>query len=268
MPLDYDEIQKGRRRDWDKLKNPETRAEEERAAREREIAETKKKLTAAQSRRKFRKAAQSDEAQQWVRTKREITKIAFITIAIITVILGTQGAFKLITRESRQTRMQELAHTVGGGNRYAAFNDPFQAWASWRSAWLRRDPQAIYNTYSKEMAERERGRLSERGYILELQRQMRRNMKEHVREIAENFRNPEILHLPDNNPAPGELAVFRSQPAVYKNIATQKPQQWVLAISWDNEIKQWRVADIRNADLWRDTWTNASNLAVSRKPAD
>src|SRR5690606_9977005 len=132
---------------------------------------------------------------------------------------------------SQQKKAADLVHLVGGGNRYASFNDPYETWASWRSAWLRGDAQAVYRTYSAGMKRRESGALGDRGYVQLLDRQLKENKKDRMREIANNFRKPVILHLPGKKP--GDLAVFKSEPMMMKEIAVSKPQVWVLAMTWD-----------------------------------
>lgn len=266
MPLSYDDIQQGRRREWDKLRSPEERKEREREEREKleQDPDYVKRMTALQKRDKRREDEREQDRRRWGRTKRDVTIIAAITLGIILFMAGVSWSVRSAVQASRDERARQVIQALVEGGRYASFSDPFETWGSWMNGWMRRDAASIYRTYSESMALRTRGSLQPEAYIADLQRQLTTGQKDHIREIAEKFGHPEILHIPGGKPRKGEMAVFRSRPMYMRAVAASAPQRWVLAMTWDDKLKEWRVEELRHENSWNDSWKYTTQIAGVR----
>lgn len=262
MGIEFDEIQKGRRRDWDKLRDPEERRREEREKREAD-PEYQKRKTALRKRDEARAVGREADLEEWARLKKQLAIGGAIVVAMIVVWTGIRMTISWMVRESRQEAIVRLAQQVDSGVAHVACKTPAEAWASWRSAWMRRDAAALYRIYSVRQRQAALSRGSEKRFLDSMQQRMSAGAMDKYVAIAEQFSSPEIIHYP-GSPSDGELAVFKSRFVDPRLPEGRNEQVWVLALSWDAMLKEWHFEDLRTESTWRDRWKKVTQIPVRR----
>lgn len=262
MPIDLEEIRKGRRREWDALKDPEVRREEERARREAD-PDYQKRKTAWQKRHDRVTYRRGVEEERWRKVKRETALIGGGALALLLLLFAVNAILDYRAQGRQERKIAAIRAQIDAGEPFIGFRDPMEAWASWRSAWLRRDARALYRTYSPRRSGSTDRNHSETHAIERLQGQIDSGDMDTQVLLAKAFHDPEIVRIPRGRPMGGELAVFLSEP-VKLNEAMGQPQRYVLALVFEEDFNEWRVEDIRDRDVWNDRWRYYTQISTSR----
>ncbi|MCB2155545.1 hypothetical protein KQI84_11720 [bacterium] len=262
--LDYDEIKKGRRRDWDKLQDPEVVKQRERDAKEEE---RKRRESLLRRKERERKEKNELELKTWEQTKRELKIYGLIFAAVVVVYVGFKVTTATIRKAHTAARFRSVAAEVESPGRYFDLSDPIGAWGSWRNAWYRRNIRDLYMMSSIGRQNSVRGtRRDEATYMEEEQQKMDEGRLSADLSVALQFDDPEIVRAP-RHPNEGDLAVFKSQPII-REAVIENPTQWTVAFAWSKEKNQWQLVDVRQAQYWRDKWSDVGDIkAVVYRPA-
>jgi len=261
MGIEFDEIRKGRRRDWDKLRDPEDVRREKREKREAD-PEYQKRKTALRKRDEYRADERDREMEEWRVLKRKLAIGGAIALAVMLLWTGTRMAIGWGIRQSRAKSMTELMAKVDAGQPFEGYATPLEAMASWRSAWMRKDAEGLLRTYSLRQRGQALSRGSEARFVRNMQQRMDAGGMDRYVEIARQF-DPAIVHYP-MSPRDGELAVFKSDFVDPRLPEGRNAQVWYLAVSWDDRIDKWFFEDLRVSSTWRERWTKASQIPVRR----
>jgi hypothetical protein len=265
MPLSYEEIQKGRRREWKQLMDPEERRRLEQEEREKD-PDYQRRKSARRRREEARKSRTEQEDLEWRRTRRKLLIRGGAVIAGILLVLLLEWAFGIVWRRATYDRARELESVIlSNTSAYRNFDTPLDAWASWRNAWIRNDSRDIVATYSDGMSRRMMGAENKQSYTSNLQRRIREGHMNTYIDLARQFSAPEMLLVPSGTVREGDLAVLRSRPVIVRGVLGES-QRWVLALSWDAKGKRWLVEDVRADNAWDPRWTKASMIQASRLP--
>jgi len=264
MPIDIDEIRKGRRRDWDKLQDPEVVRERKRQERENDPEYQKKKSWLKRRDDDLKKAAEADQIEFQKVKKRVIWMFAgFFALLIFTSLSNYIIAY--FASQSREDKVFELTSLVNKNIAYENYETPIDAWATWRSAWMRKDGLAVAKTYSKEHLQRVQGKLSDKAYGNKLTNEIEKGHQTRNIWVAEKFENPEIVNYPIFGLRDGTLAIFKKEmerdPSAGEGMIT-----YVLAIAYVEDDDEWRIEDLRIEGAWRDSWTHRNKIHRSRNP--
>lgn len=269
MPLDYDEIEKGRRRNWDKLLEPEERKRREREQLEKETEEKRGK-SSPRKRREAQRKREETESAEWLEARRRLVRIISVAVGVVALILAIQWTVGMLGRSAFKDKKKDLIERSEQNLAYARFSEPLEAWASWRNAWVRKDAEAVVRTYSEGLAKRKRGGMTNEQYASKLQTDIRQGRTKPFESVAELYDSFQVIQRADNSPRDGALTVFKSAPISPEGIIGG-PNPWIVALSWSKEFGEWRVADVRQSDTWRDSWSHESQIdpnLVPRKKTD
>ncbi|MDK2971692.1 MAG: hypothetical protein PWP23_1447 [Candidatus Sumerlaeota bacterium] len=265
MPLSYEDIEKGRRREWKQLMDPEERKRREEEAREKD-PEYQKRKSAARRRNDRQKIRDEARETEWQVARRKVMVRTSIAIGILLLILGIQWLAGFLWKKATYDRRAELESVAVSRHKpYQNFSSPLDTWASWRNAWIRLDAEDVVATYSESNIKKSVGKQDPKQYALYLQRRIREGHMNTYVDLAQRFSMPEILRLPTSNPRDGELAVFASQPVKVRGVLNGA-QAWVLAVSWDEKKQKWLVEDIRSEASWDPKWSHVNMIQVSKLP--
>lgn len=265
-PLDIDDIRSGRRRAWDKLKDPEEKKRLEKEAREKD-PEYKKKLSAMRRREMGKVDDRERDHEEFLRVRRQVIIFASVLVSGVLLLAGLKLGWSLLAERRIQKQLETLAVQVEDGKPYASFKNPVEAWASWRSAWVRKDAAALYGTFSRGKQGRELGRQGDQSYIKFLQGRMDHGAMDPDRHVAMSFSHPELLLNPRGDQRTGTLAVLKAKIPAFGAAKGSRPAPeatWVLVLSYDARQKLWRVEDVRHGSTWRDGWRHVNQIPVNR----
>ncbi len=263
MPIEFDEIQRGRRREWDKLKDPEQRREEERRRREEdeELQEKKSRL----KKKEEAKATQLEKDQEeWQRAKKQVIVIVSTLLAALAVYVGVKWTIGYAVRQTRGDRIDELAALVNSGEPYEGYDTALEAWATWRTAWIHRDAALLYRLYSPGQRKRATRKGSDRKFINSMQKRMEAGVFDKYVAIATQFSKPEIFRLPVS-PSDGDLAVLKMTFHDPRLPEGSNEMVWVLALAFDGRLDRWGFEDLRSDDAWLDRWDAVDEISVRRE---
>ncbi len=274
--MNYEEIEAGRRRNWDKLKPPEQRKAEEKAKREAEqkAAEEEALRVRNESRKPgdpieepstpkkgfFRRRTERMDAKHAAdvaQYKKLRNRAIAAFIALIVIFSANSIIRRLNAAAAYEAQMEEYARYVNlnmMGEPVQIFDSPFGALESWRSAWMRHDAWGIWNS----MSPNQQGNLSRAKpmnvTVLEYQQRLKSgHLDEYVDRIRQ-FEYMEVVRVPGKPWRDGELAIFRTKTPI-PQANNQPGMDWVVATSWSADMKQWRVADFREAPFFSIKWT-------------
>jgi hypothetical protein len=258
VSLRYDDIKKGRRRDWDKLQNPEEkrRREQEKLEQDPEYQKSKSALKMMEERRKN----EIDEGkEEWVRLKRKLRWRVGAVLAVALILMAWQLTRVYNYHHSLEKQLQDSDLLVMQRVEYSKYNDPADAFVSWRSAWARSDLQDVIRTDSPRRLKRLYG---EGNVALRLADLHRRGVTGDVRKVALNFGRPELVRLPERPYQSQELAVFKSGRIVLRtpqSVAAGRGgevtrDRWVAAFVWEPSLREWRLEELRPDHQWDDSW--------------
>lgn len=258
MPIDINDIRKGRRRDWDKLQDPVERKRQEQEAKQK-AREARKARSAQQAKRIDREEREEREAAKWKRTKVQVGIILGLLVAFVGITLVVEIGARMLQHSRVGNRMAEVDRAVASGNAYHDLSDPVGALGTWRSAWNRRDGVAIVSMYSPTKEQQETRRGSRQDYLERFQSQLDNNGQITREEIVAAFAGANLVRWPGRRWSDGELAVFACAPMAPSR-SREAPAEWVVAFSWHADTKQWRTAELRKREGWRDSWYHESQI--------
>lgn len=255
-PIDLDQIRQGRRREWEKLLDPEERQR-------RKDAERAERMAAKAKAREVIKAEEErKDREQWIRTRRRVI-VLFTCLAIaIAGWTGFKVTLHMLHESMLRDRIADVKRQVDSGQRYLDLTDPIKALGSWRSAWLRLSAIDMIRMRSSA-ADGKKSRLSVGEKIKRLQQKLDQGAQMSEAEIVAAFADPQIVRWPGSKWRRGELAVFASDP-VKRTTAWEDPQEWVMVFVWDETAGEWRYHELRKRAQWRERWTHVSQIQVIR----
>lgn len=275
-PMQYDDLIKGRRRDWEKLKPPEQRKAEARERREAALQAAEK---AAQDRANSpRMPGDTSENEPVVRKgyferRRErlekareadlhqfgkARRMAYGALAFLVVLFLGSWTVRAIARFNAkgeyQQELEKLESLASAGHRLELFKSPTGALLSWRSAWIRKDAWAVWRTLSAKVQQDLSRAKNVNLAVGETQARMKSGALDGYIESIRLFEKPEIVRLPLPPYRNGELAIFRSPP-IQRTGSKFPPQKWIIAVAYSTELKEWRFAEFREAEYFSVKWT-------------
>ncbi len=274
--MEYDDLVKGRRREWEKLKPPEQRRAEARERREAELNAAEEAAAArANSPRmpgdtsenepvvrkgyferrqeKLDKAREADMAQ-FGRARR----LAYGVLGFLVVLFLGSWSVRAIARFNAkgeyQQELDKLESLASVGHRLEIFKSPTGALLSWRSSWIRKDAWAVWRTLSSKVQQDLSRAKNVSLAVGEMQSRMKSGAYDGHIDLIRKFEKPEIVRLPLPPYRNGELAIFRSQP-IAREGSKFPPQKWIVAVAWSTELKEWRFSEFREAEYFSVKWT-------------
>lgn len=264
MPIDLDEIRKGRRRDWEKLQDPEERREKLREEREKEIQKSKQKSW-MRVRDDERKTEATEDEIAWKRSKRRV--IILISTFVGFLVLSSAWNFAVYKYEesARLKKSQELKKVVDSGILYSNFDTPLDTWASWRSSYLQQNAKVLQSTYSKDFMKRTAFSQSPNEWIRKQSDLFRRGQDERNILLAKGFDTPQFRYYPSWGKRDGSLSVLQDTVDFPKNYGGNSIE-YVLVMVWDSKKKEWKIEEIRPSDAWRDSWTTKNQISRTQNP--
>ncbi|MDX1973830.1 MAG: hypothetical protein SFY68_14975 [Candidatus Sumerlaeia bacterium] len=262
MPIDLDEIRKGRRREWDALRDPEERREELREEREKEIQARGQKSW--MRRRDEERAEQSsqDEAD-WKRSKRRVLLLSAAFVFLILSSYGWNYAVYRYQESARATQLKQLTSLMNSDILYSNQSTPLDTWASWRSGYLKQNPDVLHKVFSSDQLKRMGGTAMPAEWKRKLGDKFKKGTEERNILLAREFENPTILYYPKWGKRDGALCVLKDVvlfPKEYGGNAVE----YVVVIVWESKTKSWKVEEIRTADTWRENWTHKNHISKTR----
>jgi hypothetical protein len=256
--LRYDDIKKGRRWDWDKLQNPEERRrrELEKLEQDPEYQKSKSALKMMEERRKN----EIDEGrEEWVRLKRKLRWRVGTVLAVALLLMAWQLTRVINYHQSLEKKLLDADMIVSQRQEYIKYDDPADAFVSWRSAWARTDLQDIIRSDRPRRLKRLYGEGNVAARLADLNR---RGLTGDVRRVALNFGKPELVRIPERPHQSQELAVFKSGRIVLRtaqSVAAGRGgevtrDRWVAAFVWEPSLREWRLEELRPEHQWDDSW--------------
>ncbi|MDX2177072.1 MAG: hypothetical protein SF028_11445 [Candidatus Sumerlaeia bacterium] len=293
--MDWDEIQRGRRRNWDKLKPPDERAREERErklaemraeeARRREEkaasavaapappgygdeqvrkaleAEAPKKAMSYHKRRSLRIAEErAGDIARFVRARKQSFLLAASAAALIATVYAVQFADAALEKRKMMADFKRYNDLIFYNERVQDFSTPLSALASWRGAWRLMNAEDVYRSLSPGRQVSFTGSRPPREYIRDLQHRMESGASVNYRAMSAMFEDPEFVRLPKRPWRDGELAIFRSPPFKSRE-SNAPPERLIAAVTYDRQTGEWRFSDMREAPYFSVKWTLEGMIA-------
>ena len=261
MPLDIDEIRKGRRREWDSLLDPEERKRREREEKDRAEEELEKKgLLSFFKHRRRRKGRETDKIQaEWSKAKRDVVVTVVVVVALMVTLFGIQTGWRYARRQTWSAQIETMNKAVVSGRWRPAFSQPEEAWMSWRAGWLKQDARAIFRTYSTQKVKGVTGGgRSDQAYIASLQRSIESGSMSDRATIAADASTIKWLTKPGKNPRDGELAVFETPPIYFRE--TDSEITYAVALVWQEPLQEWRFHVHKPMVAWRENWDHINDI--------
>lgn len=279
MAIDYDKIQQGRRREWKELLSPEERA---RRRKEDEASDPEKKKGKSWLRLRDDQLEEQRERDkvEWQRAKTRVQRMLIGALVVVAVLMISSVAWFRVSQQRMTDKIAKLEPLIQRGQTYMVYKDPVDAWASWRSALIRRDGKSLARVESTSRVDRNRGTRDASAYAAQIEDQMKRNALASDRHIAASFSGPVVATMPDIPWGDGELAVFASQPiaplapntgrprggnaarspAQPTNANASKAAVWVAVFSYNRRAGEWRFEDLRQQRHWDPSWLYAGQI--------
>lgn len=264
MPINLDEIRKGRRRDWEKLQNPEERREKQREEREKILQRSKQKSW-MRKRDEDRRNLSEEEEIKWQRSKKRSIILAGSFIGFLLLSSLWNFAVYRYQESARLEHRNKLQALVDSGVLYENFTSPLDTWASWRSAYLKKNSETLYNSYSKDYMKRTAGGTSPTEWKRKQTDRFKSDLEDRNLIIAQGFDEPKIRYYPKWGQRNGALCVLQETIEFPANYGGTK-LDYVLVLVWDSSLSQWKVEELRNAEAWRDNWTTKSQISRTQNP--
>ncbi|MEQ8820398.1 MAG: hypothetical protein RLY93_09135 [Sumerlaeia bacterium] len=259
-PVSYSDIKKGRRREWDPLLPPDERRrreDEARAAKQEATAKYKSFLKRRQE--NLEKQRQDDEVK-FRQVMRQVT-IAGVILGALLLLYGGYSAYRSIQAErARSGKLVEYSRQMDSGFEFSSLDDPIEAWASWRSAWLKKNAQGLFDTYGPDLRRQVLDSTGSNEYVRYQQQRFRTGLLDTDISLARGFDSPKYLHQPTRPYSDGELAVFVSRP-ISRAETREKPRPWIAAFVYQDADDTWRFQEVRPLSQWRESWDHANQVA-------
>ncbi|MCC5875921.1 MAG: hypothetical protein JJU11_06855 [Candidatus Sumerlaeia bacterium] len=271
--MDYDDIVKGRRRNWESLKPDEIRKKEKEAERERKREEEekhgKRSVGYFEKRQRMVDEARERDLAKYRQTIRLIAIGLGAFAFLVVTITATSALLRMRRMSIYQAKASEYDTAVLSGERIRDYSDPVSAFASWRGAWIDTDPDAIIESYSntyKELLEPSGNMNALRARYASM---VQSGALEATRDIAISFLDPELFRIPSRPWRHEQLALLRSQP--FERFTTSSEEEsvfrYMIAFSYDSRSESWRFADLREEVYFSVRWQDEGQIRPLQGPA-
>ena len=255
MPIDYDKIVEGRRRNWESLKPEEIREQEREAQRERlrKEREEKGKEGFFARRQRLKDEAAAEDRKRFRRSLRQSVVMVGGLLLIAGVYLGITHLIQQQREAALRRSLEEVQALVANGTIVLNTTTPVQAFGTWRSAWKRGDVPTMVKMLSPRYINKATDTKSVADLMQEYERLYREGRLEPVREITLDFETAVAVRVPLPPYRNEELALFKSG-EVTKSRENGPPKQYIVALSYNRADKQWYFADVREAKYFSVKW--------------
>jgi hypothetical protein len=217
------------------------------------------------SRRERREAERAADLEQFERAKRDVKRLAAAVLAVIAVISVASSISFRARRSEEESRFLQLQGMLYEGVPVRDYKTAYNALVTWRSAWLRGDAAAVFDSFSPRMQARIGGVQERAAFQHNIENSLKDPKQEPFeRRLARRMDDPTVLAMPVN-PRDGELATFQTPSPVEPSLGSQ-PVHFVVAVAYVASYSQWRIADIRRADQWDVKWKNETMIPIERGP--
>ncbi|MCC6547116.1 hypothetical protein IT570_08095 [Candidatus Sumerlaeota bacterium] len=255
MPIDYDKIVEGRRRNWESLKPEEIREKEREEKREREKREREasgKEGFFARRQRLKDEAAAADK-----RRFRSTLRQSVLMIGGIFLIAGAYLGISHVINKQREAALRrsilDVQALVEKGTVVLDMSTPVKAFGTWRSAWKRNDMQAVVRLLSPRFLSKTSETASRSNIAMEYERLQREGRMEASRELSLHFENTYPIRIPLPPYRDEELAIFKSGEVPV--VGQRGPGRfYIVAFSYSKTNKSWHFADVREAKYFSVKW--------------
>jgi len=273
--MEYEDLVKGRRREWEKLKPPEQRRAEAKARREAELAaaeaaaeerhnaprmrgdksEDKPRIRKGFFDRRQERMDQARDAdvEKFVRAR----KLSIGLLAVVALLFGgswfAEYSAKASAREREAGEMARLEAQIQNGDAIELFQTATGALASWRSAWVRKQAWSLWRTFSPRLQQNLVRAKSVPIAVSEYESRMKSGALDGYIGMVRNLDGMDVVRMPLAPYSEGELAIFRSKPLQPANDPTHA-EPWIVAIAYSTEVNEWRFADFREAQYFSVKW--------------
>ncbi len=260
LAMNYDDIERGRRRNWEALKPEEIRQrerEERRAERMKELAEKAKKGKTHTAFDRVKRMRQDEESradrERFQRVLRQSGVLIGAFIFVILVFYSAQAYLEKRRQERLAAEVTEYDRVLVEGEEVNDLSDPVGALATWRSAWMEGDMARVVSLFSPHFMRQLTKSKPYNVILREYQTLYQKGSLQSTVDMATNFDGPQILRIPRKPWSHGELALFRSD---YLLRPGDDPpgRRYILAFSWDAKNEEWRYATLREEKFFSIKW--------------
>ena len=260
MPIDYDKIVEGRRRNWDPLKPEEVRQQERDDERERTREEREKRTKGAGGgggyharRQKAKEESDQRDREKFRLAVRQSVILGSAFVIILSAYFGIERLIEARQRAALLRSMTEVQTIVDDGRVVNDLTTPINAFATWRSAWKRGDVPQIVRLFSSRFLSHATELKSMTEILGEYQRLYRDGRLQATREIAEYFDGAQVIRIPNKPWRQEELALFRS-PHLQKIGDPPPGMRYIVAFSYNKNTNSWHFADVREDKYFSIKW--------------
>ncbi len=255
--MDYKDLEKGRRRNWDALKPEDVRKQEKQAEKDKRREEREAKGEAKTSyikmRQEMRDRLDAEDKEQYRRVilQAGIVVGGFFLLIVLFYSIKTYIRHRAI--QEYQDSLVRYEEKIVDGQVVNDLSTPISALASWRSAWREKNWRRLVDCFSENFViklskDRDKDRIAKEYVALE-----ERGGLENEVGIVDNFLGAELLHVPTKPWGHNQLALFRSHPL--QMIGDPPPgKRYIAAFAYNGPAKEWRFADMRQEDLFSVKW--------------
>jgi hypothetical protein len=266
--MDYDSIEKGRRRNWDALKPEDQRArekEEERARKREEREKAGKQAGYFERRREMLDEARARDIAEYRRALRRSALLGGGLVLAITLQVGISAWLSHRRETAHRNELRRAEERIQSGAVVTSREDPFSAYATWRSAWLTGDMRRVAGMVSPTLLVAIDPRGNRQAVEQRYQDLWARGQLAATQEIAINFVHPEAVRIPERPWRDKQLAIFRSRPVFHADRPTEEIRH-ILALSYDIGSKSWCFADLREAKYFNVQWEFEGQIKPLKAP--
>ncbi len=264
MPINLDEIRKGRRRNWESLKDPEERREKLREEREKELQKSKQKSW-MRVRDEERRNKESENEAAWKQSKRRVIFLISTFVGFLLLSSVWNFAVNKYQESARIQQKKDLRIAVDSGVLFSNFETPLDAWASWRSAYMQQNAKVLQESYSKDYLKRTAFGTSANEWIRKQTDRFKKGTDERTTIIAKGFSDPVFRYYPNWGQREGTLCVLQDSIEFPENYGGSTVE-FVLALVYEAKSDSWKVEELRTSDAWRDSWTNKNHISRTQNP--
>ena len=262
--MDYESLQKQRRRNWNAPKLQEVRRREKEAEREREREkkDTKKEGIHTRRARKEEEKAERNR-QEYRRTVRQVSWLVGVFLLAIVVVLSAEKLLDMRRRGAMREQLERYNLTMRNGELIDNLQDPVGALATWRSAWMEGDMEKLIGLFSRDYYDKISGTRNRNSVINEYKQIYNRGAFESEVELAGFFDYPGMVRMPGRPWSDQELAIFRS-PYIMRTGDEPPGTRFIAAFSYDSRSGEWRFADAREAQFFNVNWESEPAIREMR----
>lgn len=217
------------------------------------------------ARRERKDAERAADLEQFERAKRDVKRLVAAVLAVVAVISIVSSITFRARRDEEETKFLQLQGMLYENVPVRDYKTPYNALVTWRSAWLRGDAAAVFDSLSPKMQARIGGVQERTAFQHNIETSLKDpKLEPFERRLARKLDDPTVLLMPVN-PRDGELATFQTATPLDPTQGAQ-PVHFVVAMVYVGNFSQWRLADIRRVDQWDVKWKNETMIARERGP--